>query len=327
MAAFDMGGMSGWDCLTAAQYMAEIQQRIDRQAEDLFTVAEAAQVLANERPSQDGKAWVTAMRAAHCTGALAIRDAAQIPFKPARTAENAEIPNTWTAMQTLVRNHADLVKGADVDAWLRETAGYGFPEADSATVTPNQAAKRATPAKVAAIDGCAAFREMAGLMPNEISICIVGDMDSEGFSAKNQLEISAREVTKRVALSELGLIDRRNGKLAKPGAFLLALTTSKTVKSTQKNSKSKQRLKEALQKTLGVESDPFEPYVETAGWVPLFSLKDLRGAADSRARQRAEYKQPSIHGRSLQGTNDPDEWMKQQGKSWERGADEMSDDE
>ena len=134
-AVFDMGGMNGWCFPTAAEYIAEIQERIERQAQDLFTVAEAAQVLAIERPSKDGKAWVQEMRAAHCTGALAIRDESQIPFKPLRPADNAVIPNTWTAAQTMPRHHADLVKGADVNSWLRATAGYGFPEADLTPTT------------------------------------------------------------------------------------------------------------------------------------------------------------------------------------------------
>lgn len=134
------GAVNGF---SAGVYRELIEERIARQAEDLFTVNEAAQVLADARPGKTGIEWVKEFRAGHCAGALPIRESgSRIPFKPANPSEHAQIPNTWTARQEAARDFQDLVKGTDLDAWLRSTAGYGFPAAGqlpaSKVETPKQ---------------------------------------------------------------------------------------------------------------------------------------------------------------------------------------------
>ena len=61
------------------------------------------------------------------------------------------------------------------------------------------------------IDPCAKFRAMEHLAPGEVTMAFVGDRNDDGAGANNMLEISARDVRKRVALAALELIDKRNG--------------------------------------------------------------------------------------------------------------------
>jgi hypothetical protein len=118
----------------AADCRAAFQEVINRQSEDLFTVDEAAQLLADARHGRTASKWVEDIYAAHRSGVLAVRDnVSRIPFRPARPAINAVIPSFWTAEQDMTRHFMDLVRGTDVDSWLRVTAGYGFPTDDRAS--------------------------------------------------------------------------------------------------------------------------------------------------------------------------------------------------
>jgi hypothetical protein len=112
-----------------AIYLAEIQARIARQAEDFFTVNEAAQILADSRTGPTGAQWVRDMYEAHRAGALAIREcASRKPMRPRYPVRAEDIDKHWTAVQEMSRHCSDLVTGADVGAWLDLTgAGYGFP--------------------------------------------------------------------------------------------------------------------------------------------------------------------------------------------------------
>lgn len=125
----------------ADDYREEIEERIARQSEDLFTVNEAAQVLADSKSGKSGPEWVKELRAAHRAGALAIRDSSsRIPYKPTHPSVHAVIPNKWTATENESgRDFLDLVRGEDVDAWLRESAGYGFPSLDADANTADNA--------------------------------------------------------------------------------------------------------------------------------------------------------------------------------------------
>lgn len=112
----------------AGRLVQDIKKTLATQAEDFFTVNEVAQIMADAREGKDGKAWVDDIRRAHRVGVLAVRDGAnRHPFYPARPSKGAVIPAHWIAVQQLEHGSQDLVRGADVDAWLRPTVGYGFP--------------------------------------------------------------------------------------------------------------------------------------------------------------------------------------------------------
>ena len=73
-----------------------------------------------------------------------------------------------------------------------------------------------------------------------------------GLGANNMLEISARDVRKRVALATLGLIDKRRGTLNCQGVILLGLAQNRMPPRDNKNSKRMSRLRLALRDCLGL---------------------------------------------------------------------------
>lgn len=103
---------------TAADYRADIEARITRQAEGYFTLNEAAQVLANARAGMKPVEAIKRIRLAHSKGLLPIHQAeTRFPL------EVGEDISEWR----------DLLEVSELDAWLRGSAGYGFPAATGAT--------------------------------------------------------------------------------------------------------------------------------------------------------------------------------------------------
>jgi hypothetical protein len=137
-------------------------------------------------------------------------------------------------------------------------------------------------------DPCAEFRAMNSLRPDELSLAFVGGKGESGLTANNLLEVSGRGVTRRIPLAALDLVDRRRGTLSRPGAVLLGMAQDKRLPRVEKNVRLVSRLRGLFRKHLGIQSDPFEPYRENAGWIPRFRVLDKRGTADERARQAAE---------------------------------------
>lgn len=138
-------------------------------------------------------------------------------------------------------------------------------------------------------DPCAAFREMDDLRPNEIAIAIVGDVSDAGLTGNGLLEISARGVTRRLALAEFGLVDRRSGALNKQAAVLVGLAQgAKILRSEEKHAATMARLRAEFRDRMGVKADPFSQHSHQTGWQPLFTIVDLRGRSDERAREAAE---------------------------------------
>lgn len=179
-------------------------------------------------------------------------------------------------------------------------------------------------------DPCAAFRSLENLHPSEIAITIVGDTCETGLTGNNLLEISAREITKRVSLGELGLLDRRNGALNQQAAVLVGLAHgAKIFRTKESHSATMKRLRDELRSRLGINPDPFTKYSKANGWQPLFSIVDLRGRADARAKEKAERRTVSLDQMQGQGHQfaadgddvagedaTADEWMKESGNSW-----------
>jgi len=136
----------------------------------------------------------------------------------------------------------------------------------------------------------AEFREMVNLSPTEVTIDFAA-----GDSGSCVLNISARDVTRRVALAEFDLFDRRKAQMNTQGVLLLGMARTRKV-SCPNNAKAKQlsRLRTAFRTHLGILADPFLPYNENAGYEPLFAVTDSRNAADERAKREAKLKTDSI---------------------------------
>ena len=140
---------------------------------------------------------------------------------------------------------------------------------------------------------CSAFSAMENLVSAEFTIAFVGDQSESGLSANNMLEITARKVTRRVALAALDLVDRRKGTLNNQGVILLGIAKGEKLSSPQRNSTKVKRLRDVFRLHFYVKDDPFEPYRQGVGWVPQFKIIDKRGAADERAKREAERKTDS----------------------------------
>lgn len=135
---------------------------------------------------------------------------------------------------------------------------------------------------------CEVFLAMKNLTANEVSLTFVGDKSESGIGANNMLEISARGKRKLVALAALNLVDKRKGAPNSQCVILLGMVQKLKLPNNNNNSKKIERLRKVFSSFLGIKSDPFNPYRKGAGWEPLFSIEDKRGAADERAKQEGE---------------------------------------
>ena len=135
---------------------------------------------------------------------------------------------------------------------------------------------------------CDVFLAMKKLTADEVSITFVGDESEYGIGTNNLLEISARGVTKSVALAAIGLIDLHSRSLNEQCATLLGMSQKMNLPSSVANRKKISRLRDVFRNHLGISDDPFDPYRKGAGWVPRFKIFDKRGAADKRAKREAE---------------------------------------
>lgn len=142
--------------------------------------------------------------------------------------------------------------------------------------------------EVAPVGHCAEFRAMENLVASELSLAFVGDKSESSIGTNNLLEISARNTTKRVALVELDLVDRRRGTLNSQGVILLGLAHKNKLTRDDKSATKMKLLRKVFYQHLGVTGNPFEPHHQSFGWVPLFKISDNRGKADERARQDAD---------------------------------------
>lgn len=161
------------------------------------------------------------------------------------------------------------------------------------------------------------FKEMTNLTAGELELAFVGDKGESGLGANNMLEVSARGKTRRIALAALDLVDKRNGSPNGECGVLLGLTEGLKIIKTGANTQKLKRLRHVFLHHFGIFKDPFEPYMATTGWVPLFKIEDRRGLADVRAKKEAEERMVSLdqlHEQGIQqrerSVNDADDWMK-----------------
>ena len=109
----------------AGEYIDELNARIKRQAKGFFTLAEAAQVLADSQPGIDVKEMIEQMRNASANGNLRIRNHGdQLPVLNKKD----------------VKDYHSLVKISDIDTWL-ESLGvdYRFPPASAESKPQSEA--------------------------------------------------------------------------------------------------------------------------------------------------------------------------------------------
>lgn len=149
---------------------------------------------------------------------------------------------------------------------------------------------------------CDVFLTMQNLTADEVSIAFVGDKTESGVGANNMLEISARHVTKRVALAALDLINRSNGSLNIQGGILLGMAYGNKLTHSNTRAQGITRLRRVFMKHLGIKA-PFDPCRKGAGWEPRFKIYDKRGAADERAKREAERRTDSYEQMKAGDTN------------------------
>ena len=183
----------------------------------------------------------------------------------------------------------------------------------------------------------AAFLEMVNLTGEELSITFVGDLTEAGLSANNMIEISARDVTKRIPMAALDLVNKHTGDINNQGATLLAMTKNKKLSKTDANIKKISRLRNLFTLHLGINHDPFYSYRTGYGWEPRFNIHDRRGSADNRAKREAErrtisyddFKNNAVKpddGNQVDTSfnsevNSAEDWLKSEGYSWNNDVD------
>lgn len=118
----DFGGSSGTATARVGEYVEYLEAIMRRQAEGVFTVSEAAQVLVDARPGAHIRTMLDKMHKAYRDGKLTVRDPGDM--LPKRVADT-------------YRDYCDVVTVADVDSWLDAAgAGYRFPPAPTAGEAP-----------------------------------------------------------------------------------------------------------------------------------------------------------------------------------------------
>ena len=183
----------------------------------------------------------------------------------------------------------------------------------------------------------AVFLTMENLTGEELSITFVGDNSETGLSANNMLEISARDVTKRIPMAALDLVNKHTGAINNQGATLLAMTKNKKLSKTDANIKKISRLRNLFELHLGINHDPFHSYRTGFGWEPRFKIHDRRGAADNRAKREADrrtipydnLKNNAVNHDdknerdtfSYSEANTAEDWLKHEGYSWNDDVD------
>lgn len=96
-----------------------VQAIVKRQADGYFTIEEAAQVLADEGLARNPRDTVARFLRAHQNGELPIHKGdGRLPMPKSET--------VWT--------FEDLLEVGELDAWLRQSAGYGFPPVEGASL-------------------------------------------------------------------------------------------------------------------------------------------------------------------------------------------------
>lgn len=114
-----IGRERGSGITNAGDYLDGVRNTIERQADGYFTLNEGAQVLADNLHRLDPIEIVKRFRLAHSKG--------ELPIHAHGSRFRLEVGET-------IRDFLDLLEVAELDAWLRASAGYGFPNFAAAPV-------------------------------------------------------------------------------------------------------------------------------------------------------------------------------------------------
>lgn len=171
---------------------------------------------------------------------------------------------------------------------------------DAQKVSPDGMAEH----EVAAIDRqraivsspCADFLALPNLLASEVSIEFAAG-DSGGVI----LNVTAQKVTRRIALVELDLFDRRKSEMNRRGGVLLGMAKGERVSADIRGmTKHIERLRKTLKSKLGITDNPIL-HQEGIGYSPIFKISDNRDAADRRAKREAERRTVSMDERQESG--------------------------
>jgi hypothetical protein len=124
-----IGDMRQAGVSSAGEFIEHLQQIIDRYATGFFTMNEAAQILADHGLASDAKDTSQRLKRAHSKGEL----------RAYKAGSRLKLDESETAREWL-----DFVKASELDAWLKDSAGYGFPP----TETPHAQSPLTTPESI-----------------------------------------------------------------------------------------------------------------------------------------------------------------------------------
>jgi hypothetical protein len=189
----------------------------------------------------------------------------------------------------------------DLNEWIEKQKNkleFRFPRPSAPTPSGNADTKAvdASDAETAS-STCKVFRDMPNLTASELSIVFVA-----GDSGTTMLAVSARNITKRVALAELDLLDRRKAEMNEQCGMLLAMAQRNFARTSDpKIARRISRLRAALKSALGIVDDPIAKFRNGVGYEPHFKVTDKRDTADIRAKREAERNTVSLDELSEQG--------------------------
>ncbi len=122
------------------------------------------------------------------------------------------------------------------------------------------------------------FKNVEGLNWEDITLTLLSG---------DHIEISARDLTRKVPLGDLGLINRTTNKPNRLSTLLTAFAKNRrgTLEITSKLKDQAYDLRKALKAFFPITTNPIP--AEGRYWVPRFNLVDKRDAPDKRAKEKA----------------------------------------
>lgn len=171
-------------------------------------------------------------------------------------------------------------------------------EAQTPSATDTTTTTTEQPSEIPAKNGDSATRVSARadfLALENLSASEVNIEFAAGDSGGVVLNVSAREVTRRMTLIEFDLFDHRKANMNTRGVVMLewAIGGERVSASRRGMPKQIERLRKALKSTLGIIDNPIR-HEDGIGYVPVFTITDRRNAADHRAKREAERRKESL---------------------------------
>ncbi len=274
---FEVRGIKGTSTMSRAGYDEHLQRLAQRQAKGRYSMDEAA-IAVNKATGERADEMLHKFMKAAFSGLLRT-------YEPGKDSQYLY----GEGFATFTRDRHEEAYWCDLNKWLDENEAritWRFPEPESRNATDGLPVGAGdAPVKSQTAD----FLTLSKLLASEVSITFVA-----GESGGVILEVSAREVTRRIALAELNLFDRRKGEMNTQGGLLLGLAQGqRIVNANVKTAKQIGRLRVALKSSLGIKDDPI-PNQSGAGYLPRVKIFDKRNAANVRAKREAKMRTVSL---------------------------------